>query len=177
MTDTRLRRPGTAFLLSQLGGHSSRVWTKRLARLGLEPREVMLFRQVALAEGRSQREVARGIGLPDSRIVGLVDRMEARGWIERRPGSRDRRAHALHLTDAGRSVLARINEVSLEHEADLVRSLDAGERDTLRALLGRIAADQGLIEGVHPGFADRRADPSSADEVPSASDAEGAPPA
>jgi DNA-binding MarR family transcriptional regulator len=165
MSETRLRRPGAAFLLSQLGGHSSRVWSERLARLGLEPREVMLFRQVALAEGRSQREVARGIGLPDSRIVALVDRMEARGWLERRPGARDRRSYALHVTPAGREVLAQINAVSLEHEDDLVRSLDPAERESLQALLGRIAADQGLIEGVHPGFADRGADPSGAEET------------
>ena len=168
MSETRLRRPGVAFLLSQLGGLSSRTWSDRLARLELEPREVMLFRHVALAEGRSQREVARGIGLPDSRIVGLVDRMEARGWIERRPGSRDRRSHALHLTDAGRTILQTINEVSLEHEAAMTRSLDEPERTVLADLLGRIAADQSLIEGVHPGLADRRADLSEAEEPPSA---------
>ena len=76
--------PGIAFLLSQLGGQSSRAWKLRLATLGLEPREVMLFRFVALAEGRSQREVAAAIGLPASRIVALVDRLERQGWVERR---------------------------------------------------------------------------------------------
>ena len=159
MSDTRLRRPGTAFLLSQLGGHSSRIWTERLAHLGLEPREVMLFRHVALAEGGSQRDVARGIGLPASRIVALVDRMEARGWLERRAGSPDRRSHALHLTATGRELLQRINDISAEHEDALQHGLDETERETIRSLLGRMAADQGLIEGVHPGFDDPRAHP------------------
>jgi DNA-binding MarR family transcriptional regulator len=122
----------------------------------------MLFRHVALAEGGSQREVARGIGLPDSRIVALVDRMEARGWLERRPSSRDRRSHALHLTDKGRAILRTINEVSQEHEAELLRELSPTEQEELRSLLARIAASQGLIEGVHPGFADMRADPQAA---------------
>jgi DNA-binding MarR family transcriptional regulator len=126
----------------------------------------MLFRHVALAEGGSQREVARSIGLPDSRIVGLVDRMEARGWLERRPSSRDRRSHALHVTPTGRKVLRTIEQVSAEHEADLVRGLDDTDRETVRGLLARIAESQGLIEGVHPGFADARADPSSAPELP-----------
>ena len=161
-SSSRLRRPGAAFLLSQLGGHSSRVWSQRLAALGLEPREVMLFRHVALAEGGSQREVARGIGLPDSRIVALVDGMEARGWLERRPSSRDRRSHALHLTEKGRAILRTINEVSLDHEAELLRELSPTEQEELRTLLGRVAASQGLIEGVHPGFADMRADPGAA---------------
>src|SRR5215213_8203626 len=98
MADERIRAPGIAFLLSQLGGHSSRVWTARLAAMGLEPREVMLFRFVALAEGHSQREVAAAIGLPASRIVGLVDRLEERGWIERRLSRLDRRTRSLHVT-------------------------------------------------------------------------------
>ena len=156
------RRPGLAFLLSQLGGLSSREWSIRLAAEGLEPREVMLFRFVAQAEGRSQREVAGAIGLPASRIVGLVDRLEARGWLERRTSARDRRSHALHVTDAGRAVLDRVAAVSRAHEDAFGRGLTPAERATAIELLGRIAAAQGLIAGVHPGFADPRAEPDAA---------------
>ncbi len=154
----RVRSPGAAFLLSQLGGHSSRVWVARLAKIGLDPREVMLFRHVALAEGATQRAVAKAIGLPPSRIVTVVDRLEANGWIERRTSPRDRRARALHLTRKGRAVLDRIMKVSAEHEADLTRNLKAAEHETLTALLHRVAEGHGLVEGVHPGFADPRAD-------------------
>ena len=68
----------------------------------------MLFRHVALSEGRSQRELALAIGLPASRLVAIVDRLEARGWIERRTSPRDRRPSALHLTAEGREMLDRI---------------------------------------------------------------------
>jgi DNA-binding MarR family transcriptional regulator len=156
----RTRAPGIAFLLSQLGGHSSRQWTTRLAAIGLEPREVMLFRHVALSEGRSQQELAAAIGLPPSRIVGLVDRLEAKGWIERRTLGADRRRRELYLTGSGREVLGSILDVSREHEKALTSSLGRAERDRLLDLLERVAAAAGLIDGVHPGFADPRADPS-----------------
>jgi DNA-binding MarR family transcriptional regulator len=156
--DERVPGTGAAFLLSQLGGHSSRLWTRRLAEIGLEPRQVMLFRHVALAEGRSQREVAAAIGLPASRIVGLVDRLEAQGWVERRTSRDDRRTRALFVTETGREVLARIATVSAAHEAELTQGLEPAERDALIALLGRVAGAQGLVEGVHPGFADPAAD-------------------
>jgi DNA-binding MarR family transcriptional regulator len=159
MTDPSTTRPGIAFLLSQLGGVSSREWTARLAREGLEPREVMLFRFVARAEGHSQREVASAIGLPASRIVGLVDRLEERGWIERRTSEQDRRTRSLHVTAAGRTLLERVAALSLEHEAALSRGLAESERLALGELLERIATTQGLIAGVHPGFADPRAVP------------------
>jgi DNA-binding MarR family transcriptional regulator len=158
VADDRIRTPGAAFLLSQLGGQSARLWTERLAEIGLEPREVMLFRFVAITEGRSQGEVARAIGLPASRIVGLVDRLEGQGWLERRTSANDRRTRALHLTAKGRAMLQRIMTISAEHEADLTRGLGPAERDELIALLRRLATTQGLIEGVHPGFADLAAD-------------------
>jgi DNA-binding MarR family transcriptional regulator len=161
MTDDSAQTPGIAFLLSQLGGQSSRAWTTRLAQIGLEPREVMLFRFVALAEGRSQREVAAAIGLPASRIVGLVDRLEEQGWIERRQSASDRRTHALHVTAAGRIVLDQIRVASAEHEAELTAGLDRPERAALHAVLARMAERHGLAAGVHPGFADPRADPGA----------------
>ena len=166
MNDARPRTPGIGFLLAQLGGQSSKRWSERLDPLGLEPREVMVFRFVALAEGRSQSEVARAIGLPASRIVALVDRLEERGWIERRTSADDRRTHALHVTPSGRAVIDQLAAISTEHEADLARGLTAPERATLLELLGRIAAAQGLIEGVHPGFADPRAHQGGAGDEP-----------
>jgi DNA-binding MarR family transcriptional regulator len=118
----------------------------------------MLFRHVALAEGRSQRELALALGLPPSRIVGLVDRLEGRGWIERRTNRQDRRARSLHLTAAGRAMLDQIMAISAEHEAELTAGLPPGELEALRDLLQHVAVQQGLVEGVHPGFADDRAE-------------------
>jgi DNA-binding MarR family transcriptional regulator len=158
MDERRLRTPGVAFLLSQLGGLAQREWTARVARLGLEPREVMLFRFVALADGHSQREVARAIGLPASRVVALVDRLETRGWVERRRASADRRTRTLHVTPAGRAILAEVMTTSAAFEADMTIGLDDAERTRLIELLTRIATAQGLTAGVHPGFADPRAD-------------------
>jgi DNA-binding MarR family transcriptional regulator len=159
-------RPGIGFLLSQLGGQSSKRWSERLDRLGLEPREVMVFRFVAMAEGRSQSEIARAIGLPASRIVALVDRLEQRGWVERRVSADDRRTHALHLTPGGRNLFEQVATLSAEHEADLARGLSAKDQATLVELLGRVAAAQGLAEGVHPGFADPRGHAEHDDAAP-----------
>ena len=162
------RGPGAAFLLSQLGGQSARTWAKRLDALGLEPREVMLFRQVAQSEGRSQQEIAGSIGLPASRIVELVDRLEERGWIERRTHDADRRRRELFVTPQGWSVIERVRAISIEHERAMTRALDPAERETLIGLLERIATAEGLTEGVHPRFADPTAEPAG-DETSAAS--------
>src|SRR5262249_55218357 len=142
-----------------------------LGEIGLDAREVMLFRFVALNEGRSQRDVAHAIGLPASRIVQLVDRLEHDGWVERRASTRDRRTNALFVTQQGRGVLGVVMRVSPDHEEELTRGLTEAERDELIAALKKVALAQGLIAGVHPGFADPAADlatgaPTDAPDAP-----------
>src|SRR4029450_6697910 len=50
-----LRVPGVAFLLAQLGFHSTRLWKDRLAPLGIDPRHAVLLRHVAAAPGRARQ--------------------------------------------------------------------------------------------------------------------------
>jgi hypothetical protein len=57
-----------------------------------------------------------------------------------------------------RWLLGRIVEISLEHEQQLCSGLQLAEREQLITLLNRVAAEQGLAEGVHPGAADPRLD-------------------
>ena len=153
-TAERLRVPGAAFLLSQIGFHSSRLWRERMARLDLDPREVVLLRHVAAAEGQSQQALAESLQIPPSRMVALVDGLEQRSLLERRPIATDRRVRALHLSRKGRRLLARVMRVSAEHEAELCAGLDTSEREQLIALLSRLAGEHGLRTGVHPGVAE-----------------------
>jgi DNA-binding MarR family transcriptional regulator len=154
----QLRVPGVAFLLSQLGFHSTRLWKDRLAPLGIDPRHVVLLRHVAAAEGQSQQALGRAMQIPPSRMVALVDELERAGLLERRPSPADRRAHALHLTGDGRRLLDRLMQVSAEHEAQLCAGLTQAERHRLISLLSRVAAEQGLPTGVHPGIVATNAD-------------------
>lgn len=149
----QLRVPGVAFLLSQLGYHSSRRWKARLAPLGLDPRQVMVLRRLAADEGRSQQALGDALQIPPSRMVALVDALEQRGLLMRRPSPNDRRVRTLHLTNEGRQLLGELMEISVEHEQQLCRGLQPAERGQLITLLNRLAAEQGLADGVHPGAA------------------------
>ncbi len=143
---------GVAFLASQVGAHSSRLWSDRLREAGLDTRAVMLFWNVATAEGRSQRELAEVLGLPASRVVDLVDALEAQGWLERRTRAADRRARELYLTHPGRQLLDQIMAIAAAHEERFTSGLEPQERQALTRLLSKVAANQGLITRVHPDF-------------------------
>jgi DNA-binding MarR family transcriptional regulator len=144
---------GVAFLLAQLGAHATSRFAERVADLDLTPPQAGLLRLLAATPGRSQRELADALGVPPSRFVPFADALEQRGLIERRRNPDDRRLHAVHLTAQGEALLTRLREVGMAHEQAVCASLNADERATLRALLQRVAADQGLTPLLHPGYA------------------------
>ncbi|OLT06910.1 MarR family transcriptional regulator [Pseudonocardia sp. CNS-004] len=144
--------PGSAFLLAAVGAHAAARFAARVSALDLTPPQVGLLGLIAASPGQSQQALAGVLGMPPSRLVGLVDALADRGLVERRRNRTDRRLYELHITEEGTEMLARIAKVGREHDDALCRSLDAAERETLRALLSRIAADQGLRPGIHPGY-------------------------
>lgn len=118
--------------------------------LGLHPRHFGMLSQIAANEGRSQQALGSALGIHRSALVALVDDLEQRGLAERRRDPGDRRANALHLTAAGRRMLAKLERAAEEDEAELLAALDAPERAQLISLLQRVAESQGLAAGVHP---------------------------
>lgn len=145
--------PAAAFLMSQVGMHSSQLWRGRMSELGLDPRHVVLLRLVGAEEGRSQLALGKQMQLPPSRMVAFVDELEDLGMLERRPNPDDRRMRALYLTSKGGQTLEQVMEVSAAHEKHLTKGLSKPEVAELIRLLGRVAAEQGLSPGVHPGVA------------------------
>jgi DNA-binding MarR family transcriptional regulator len=107
---------------------------------------------IGASAGRSQQELGKLLSIAPSRLVGLVDELEERGLVERREHLEDRRSYALHLTGKGRELLEAIGRVAREHQEGLCAALNAEEREQLISLLLRIAEQQGLTPGVHPGF-------------------------
>ena len=143
---------GAAFLLAQLGAHAAGRFAELIARLDLTPPQAGLLRMLRRRPGGSQREFAGLLGMPPSRFVTLADGLEGRGLIERRVNPGDRRLHALFLTDEGARLLADLRTAAEEHEQLTCAALSPDERVQLTGLLRRMAEEQGLAPGVHPGY-------------------------
>jgi DNA-binding MarR family transcriptional regulator len=148
-----LHRGGSvAFLLAQLGAYAAERFASRITDLELTPPQAGLLRMIATAPGENQLSYAKRLGMPPSRFVAFVDELQERGLLQRRRGGPDRRAYQLLLTGNGTALLQRLGSVGRDHEDELCRSLTKEERETLRALLERMANEQGLTPGVHPGY-------------------------
>jgi DNA-binding MarR family transcriptional regulator len=142
------------FLISQLGFLSSKAFTDALEPVGIGPREFLLMRFVAAAEGQSQQALAERLSVPASRMVALVDHLEDAGLVERRADPADRRVRGLHLTRKGRGALERASKIAIDYETRLCAGINRSERDQLIDLLQKLQGTQTALRGVHPGLGD-----------------------
>lgn len=140
------------FLISQLGFFSSRGFTEALQPVGIDPREFLLLRFVAAAEGQSQQTLAERLAVPASRMVALVDHLEESGLVERRPDPEDRRVRGLYLTRKGRGALERAGKIAIDYETRLCAGINREEREQLIDLLQKLQVSQTDLRGVHPGL-------------------------
>lgn len=91
-----------------------------------------------------------------SRLSHVVSRLESKGWVERRPSARDRRATMAALTDVGLAKIVGSAPGHVERVRDLVvdaltpDQLDA-LTDACRAVLARIDARDGVGWAGRPG--------------------------
>jgi MarR family transcriptional repressor of emrRAB len=100
-------------------------------------------------DGCSVEQLSAVVGLSHSATVRLVDKLEHRGLVRRRPAG-DRRAVAVQLTPSGRATGSAILDDRAEAISDLLNGLSATERARLTELMERLLAT----------LVDRRADPS-----------------
>jgi DNA-binding MarR family transcriptional regulator len=145
-------RSAPAFLLAQVGAHAASKFAERLAELKLTPPHAGILRILSSTPAITQQTLAATLGMVPSRLVVLIDEMEARQLVERREDPDDRRRYALYLTEAGRSMFAMIGRASREHSETLLAALSRNEQRQLAVLLQRIADEQKLTRGVHPGY-------------------------
>jgi DNA-binding MarR family transcriptional regulator len=136
------------YLLSKVGFEASQRFRSMLEPLGLEPRQFALLRHVAGSEGQTQQALGDALGIPKSRMVALVDDLEARGLVERRLRPDDRRARALHVTTEGARCLGEALEVAEAHEAYVRERLSPAEHHQLVQMLQRLTISEDLE--VHP---------------------------
>lgn len=142
----------TAFLLAQLGSYSAQRFSERLAPLGMQPAQFGLLAHLTEAEGATQSELAAALGIHRNVMVALLDALESAGLVERRRHPGDRRANAVHLTDAALELLPRATAEADALEAELLGSLGDDERAALIASLQRVVSANDVPAGVHPGL-------------------------
>jgi len=112
---------------------------EHLAPLGVNVRELAVLLLLADREPESQQQVAQRLGVDRTTMVGLLDELEAKALVARRPDAEDRRRNVVELTDLGRVTLSQGIQASDQAEKQLLADLSQADARRLRELLTRVA--------------------------------------
>src|SRR5712691_9838911 len=125
-------------LLLQIGFELvSAHFAAAVAELDLAPAQARALHELDLERPVSMRELAERLRSDPSNITGLVDRLEARGLVERRPDPTDRRIKGLALTPSGAKLRKRLF-ARLYSAPRSVAELSERDQRTLTDVLQRI---------------------------------------
>lgn len=136
-------RDSTSFYVLKSFKRIQRDLLPRLADLGLHPGQEQLLAQLWITDGVTQRELVERLGVEQATVAKTVKRLEATGFVTRRPDPHDRRLSRVHLTGRGREVRAGVEAAWRAADRALVEQLTPSEADTLRELLRRSATGTG----------------------------------
>ena len=87
----------------------------------------------------TQKEIEEDLQVSHPTVVGLVSRMEQKGFLTTRSDLMDRRNKLVELTDKARELDKAIDMTVAQHDAQLLRGFTEEEQETLKKFLSRIS--------------------------------------
>jgi MarR family transcriptional regulator, organic hydroperoxide resistance regulator len=141
-TTTRRASPASEAwaLMFELMHLSKQRFMAIASEFDLSPPQVMALRQLDPDEPKPMSELAIALRCDNSNVTGIVDRLEDRGLVERRPAAHDRRVKMLSITERGVHVRAGLSARLAEPPeplANLSIEDQRALRDIMRRALGR----------------------------------------
>ena len=135
----------TRYLETLLGYNARRaalsiieVFLQDMAQYDLRPVEFSVTSLIVHNPGITSRQICAALGLLPPNLVGLLNALEKRGLIERKPHPSDGRALGLHPTAACAEMMKKAEQTATQVEVQASAKLTTAERKTLLRLLQKV---------------------------------------
>lgn len=136
------RNDSLGILLHEAARAVRKAFERRVSRHGLSSAQWrMLVTVTKCGEATTQARLADLLEIEPISVSRLVDRMEAAGWVERRPDPQDRRVRLVMPTDRARAVHAEIRAMADEVYGEALAGLTPEQRLALLGGLSRVIAN------------------------------------
>ena len=124
-----------------------RAYDLRLEEVGLNLSEASLLAFTAESGPLMQADLAKRLGVGKAAMGSLVDALETRGLVERRPKPNDRRVWLVSITGAGQRMADRIAKIDEKLRAELRQGISRKDRRELNQLLDRLGENIRKVTG------------------------------
>ncbi len=122
-----------------------RAYDLRLEELGLNLSEASLLAYTQESGPLMQADLAERVGVGRASMGSLVDSLESRGFVERRPKPGDRRVWLVAITPSGEQIARQISKIDERLRAELREGISRKERRELTQLLNRLRENVGKV--------------------------------
>jgi DNA-binding MarR family transcriptional regulator len=118
-----------------------------LAPLGLHPGQEVLLLELARTGPRIQAQLSEALGCEPPSVTLMTRKLEASGYIRRRPAPSDKRASIVELTDSGKELVGQVKQLWCDLAEETVTGLPA---QIVAELPGTLNALTGNVDTRHP---------------------------
>ena len=135
----------TSYLESLMGYNARRAtlvivgeFMTQMSVYGLRPVDFSVLSLITHNAGITSRQLCSTLGLLPPNLVGMINALEKRALIQRRPHPSDGRAMGLHLSAKGHKLMRDAETTAVQLEAEVTAQLTPAESRTLIRLLKKI---------------------------------------
>jgi len=134
-------QPTVGFLLHDVARLLRKRYEQHARDLGLTRSQWQVLAYLAKNEGIHQGGLAELLEIEPITLGRIVDKLQAAGFVERRPHASDRRIWQLFLTERALPVLAEMQELGALTRSEALADIDDDEQTRLLATLGHMKAN------------------------------------
>ena len=131
---------GLSLLFRHAGVRMEELTVEALGPFDIGARELEALIVIDVFDPTSQQQVGERLGIDRTTMVAMLDDLEAKDIVSRRPDANDRRRNVIALTEPGRALLRRATAAREKAENALLAPLSAEEGRQLREFLGRVTS-------------------------------------
>ncbi len=131
------------------------VFLEETQACGITPVQFAALQAVGRQQGIDQRTLARTIGFDTSTIGSVIDRLEARGLMQRNAHPDDRRVRLLTITDDGAQLLREVEPGMLRAQERMLEPLPPAQRGLFMDMLRTLVEGNNALSRAPSEIADR----------------------
>lgn len=121
---------------------------RRAVKFGLTRAQWRATKVLHVREGLRQTELAEFLEMEPIAVGRVIDRLQAAGFVERRPDPKDRRAWRLHTTEQARGIVEDMEAIARGLRKDATRGIEYDELERAMAVITRIKDNLLALEQV-----------------------------
>ena len=153
------------YTITDVGRLLRTVFERRVRGFGLTRAQWLIIARLHRRPGLSQSEIADLLEIEKAPAGRLIERMEAKNWLQRRSDAKDKRVNRLYLTSKANRLHAAIWPIAEATVEDALGGLSPEERRRLSALMARVKMTLQALAERDPARGEAAADDAERGEL------------